>query len=123
MPRAISRCPKCGQAVTPFAAGCAICGTDLEAARAALAARRRISLPRPRWFEVDSGLDWFQIAVAFVLALSLSPLGVLLAVYWARQRWLGRERAMTWLMIAAAALGVAAMLAPVWFWSHVYGGF
>lgn len=27
------RCPKCRERVTPFAAGCAICGTDLDPAR------------------------------------------------------------------------------------------
>jgi hypothetical protein len=37
MPRAISKCPKCGEPVSPFAAGCAICGTDLQAPRAELA--------------------------------------------------------------------------------------
>ncbi|MEA2401695.1 MAG: zinc-ribbon domain, partial [Thermoleophilaceae bacterium] len=40
MPRAISKCPSCGEPVSPFAAGCAICGTNLEAARAELAAKR-----------------------------------------------------------------------------------
>jgi hypothetical protein len=122
MPRTINRCPECGQTVTPFAAGCAICGADLEAARAALAARRRISIPRPRWFEVDTGLDWFQIALAFLLALFVSPLGLLLALYWARQHSISRQTTMMWVMIAAAALATAALLAPVWFWSHVYGG-
>jgi hypothetical protein len=33
-------CPNCGATVTPFAAGCAICGTDLEAWRRAPSARR-----------------------------------------------------------------------------------
>jgi hypothetical protein len=28
-----SRCPKCRERVTPFAAGCAICGSDLDPAR------------------------------------------------------------------------------------------
>lgn len=28
-----SRCPRCHERVTPFAAGCAICGTDLDLRR------------------------------------------------------------------------------------------
>ena len=32
-PQDRSRCPKCGERVTPFAAGCAICGTDLDIRR------------------------------------------------------------------------------------------
>ena len=28
-----SRCPNCKEPVSPFAAGCAICGTDLDTAR------------------------------------------------------------------------------------------
>jgi uncharacterized protein (DUF983 family) len=28
-----SRCPQCGERVTPFAAGCAICGADLDVRR------------------------------------------------------------------------------------------
>lgn len=28
-----SRCPNCGERVSPFAAGCAVCGADLDTAR------------------------------------------------------------------------------------------
>jgi hypothetical protein len=48
MPRAVTHCPNCGQTVTPFAAGCAVCGTDLEAARARRGAPSAgSSSPRP----------------------------------------------------------------------------
>ncbi len=120
MPRALSRCPQCGQTVTPFAAGCAVCGADLEAARAELASRRRIGLPQPRGFEAGPRVDWVQIVVAFLLALAVSPIGLLLALYWANQRYRGGERLMMALMLGAAALAVAALLAPVWFWRHLY---
>jgi uncharacterized OB-fold protein len=35
MPRRIdpTRCPRCGERVTPYAAGCAICGADLDPSR------------------------------------------------------------------------------------------
>lgn len=44
----MARCPKCKEPVSQFAAGCAVCGTDLEAARKAAAQKRarRPSLPR-----------------------------------------------------------------------------
>jgi hypothetical protein len=120
MPRSVNRCPRCGETVTPFAAGCAICGADLEAARAELAAKRRLELPRPRWFQAHAGVDWVQIVVAIVLALSLSPIGLALAIYWAYQRYQSGETAMMCAMIGAAALAIAALAAPVWFWSHIY---
>lgn len=28
-----SRCPSCGERVSPYAAGCAVCGADLDAKR------------------------------------------------------------------------------------------
>jgi hypothetical protein len=28
-----SRCPQCGERVSPFAAGCAVCGADLDPSR------------------------------------------------------------------------------------------
>jgi hypothetical protein len=28
-----SRCPQCGERVSPYAAGCAVCGADLDTAR------------------------------------------------------------------------------------------
>lgn len=117
MPRAITKCPQCGQPVSPFAAGCAVCGTDLEAARARLAARRRPSLPGlPR---LSTGLDWVQIVVGLVLALSIPPLGFVLSLYWASQHNRAAEPVMVAAMLATAALAVAAFVAPVWFWSHI----
>lgn len=129
MPRAISRCPRCGEPVTPFAAGCAICGADLERARAELATKRRIELPRPTARLVGGGpvgarvdLDWVHIAVAVVLALAAPPVGFGLALYWAFQRRRGGQSAMVAVMLAVAGLAAAALVAPVWFWSHVLGG-
>lgn len=120
MPRAINRCPSCGSTVTPFAAGCAVCGEDLEAARAQLASRRQLVPPRPRWLQSRSDIDWLQISIAFVLALGVSPIGLLLALYWANQRYRSRDTVMMVAMLAAAALALAASVAPVWFWRHIY---
>lgn len=33
MPRNRTRCPSCGSRVQPFAAGCAVCGADLDTTR------------------------------------------------------------------------------------------
>ena len=30
MPRDRSKCPDCGERVSPYAAGCAVCGADLD---------------------------------------------------------------------------------------------
>lgn len=75
MPRAISKCPNCGEPVSPFAAGCAVCGTNLEQARAELAAKRA---GRPQLPSVRIGDDSVRIGVA-VLATLFSPvMGALL---------------------------------------------
>ena len=124
MPRAVTHCPNCGQTVTPFAAGCAVCGTDLEAARKARAARSAklsFELPRaPRFGGGTTGrIDWVHIAVAVLVALAIPPVGLLLGLYWASRRHRDGETAMTVAMLAATALAAAALLAPVWFWSHL----
>lgn len=106
--------------MTPFAAGCAICGADLEAARAELAAKRQIGLPRPSWLHSLPGNDSIQVVVAFVLALAASPIGLLLAVYWAIQHHRSRDTVMVFAMLAAASVAVAALVSPVWFWRHIY---
>lgn len=121
MPRAITHCPKCGQTVTPFAAGCAVCGTDLEAARVARSARLRIELPHARWYGVGTAtrVDWLHLGLAILAALALAPVGLFLALFWASRYHREGETVMTVAMVAVAALAAAAMLAPVWFWSHL----
>src|SRR6266540_5997211 len=80
MPRAINKCPKCGEPVSPFAAGCAICGTDLEAARAQLAGKRA---RRPQLSGIRLSDDGIRIGVG-VLAAVFSPImGALLTGYFA----------------------------------------
>jgi hypothetical protein len=126
MPRAITHCPNCGQTVTPFAAGCAVCGTDLEAARAARSAKRRIELPRAqlpraRWYGSTStgSVDWVHLAIAVLAALALAPVGLFLALFWANRYNGEGHTVMTVAMLAVAVLALAAILAPVWFWSHL----
>lgn len=121
MPRAVTHCPNCGQRVTPFAAGCAVCGADLEAARRAKSAKPRIELPRARWYGGGTAgrIDWVHLLVAVLVALALPPVGFLLALFWASRRNRDGEPVMTVAMLAVAALAAAAMFAPVWFFSHL----
>jgi hypothetical protein len=105
--------------VSPFAAGCAICGADLEAARARLAARPRIALPRAAPLDHRLRIDLVHVAIALVLALAAAPLGLLLSLYWAVQRYRAGEPTMAAAMLAAACIAAAALVAPVWFWSHL----
>jgi hypothetical protein len=118
MPRAISKCPRCGTRVSPFAAGCAICGADLEAARAA-AARRRPAPPRIAAPPLRGEIDWIHIAVAALLALAAPPIGLLLALYWAVQRYRLGQPLMVAAMVGATALAVGVMLAPGLFWTRL----
>ena len=80
VPRAISRCPNCGEPVSPFAAGCAICGTDLEAARAELAAKRA---RRPSCPPLRLGDDAVRIGVGVIAAVFSPVMGALLTGYFA----------------------------------------
>jgi len=63
-----------------------------------------------------------NIALAVILAAAVPPIGLLLALYWAYQRHQHGDTAMMFIMFAVAALAAAALIAPVWFWSHLYGG-
>ncbi|HWF72314.1 MAG TPA: hypothetical protein VG186_03155 [Solirubrobacteraceae bacterium] len=120
MARAITHCPKCGQTVTPFAAGCAVCGTDLEAARAARSARRRIELPSAPWYGVTTGsVNWLHIGIAVLAALAIAPVGLFLGLYWASRYNREGNSVMSMAMLAVAVLAAVALLAPVWFWSHL----
>ena len=67
MPRDVNRCPSCGERVSAFAAGCALCGADLDPRRHNRS-RRRPALPHGRWRAGPSGPGADVIAVA-VLAL------------------------------------------------------
>jgi len=42
-------CPQCGERVTPYAAGCALCGADLDPKRwqKPVSARQRLSIRMP----------------------------------------------------------------------------
>jgi hypothetical protein len=91
VPRAINKCPSCGSTVSQFAAGCAICGADLVAARQAREQRREAlpSLSAPGWFPqittADAVLGGLLIVCAFAAPLIGGPIAGLFA-YFAHQK-------------------------------------
>src|SRR3954447_8260494 len=95
------RCPQCGEPVTPFAAGCAICGADHEAWRAERLERRRVAVPAtvPR---VRLPYDWWLYVGTGAAALFFPLLGVVLAYFAGRDRY-GRERTF-FIVVGAIAL-------------------
>ena len=116
--RALSRCPNCGEPVTPFAAGCAICGTDLQAARARLAARRRPQLPGP----VHLSDDALRIGVGALAALFAPVMGALLVAYFAYDaEQNGRTRTRN-VMIALLGLSLVGVFAYARLWGGLFLG-
>ena len=121
VPRAISRCPNCREPVSQFAAGCAVCGTDLQAARADLAERRakRPHLPGgvPRL-----GDDALRIGVT-VLAAIFSPLmGALLAAYFAYDADRDGRTPTRNLMIALLGFSLVGLVAYAQIWGGLFFG-
>ena len=102
MPRA-TRCPQCQEPVSPFAAGCALCGADLEAHRARLAARRSprdvVPVPAVRLPRVDD--DVLAVGLVVLVVLLAPIFGLLLAVLAMRDP--RRANVRLWLGAAAAA--------------------
>jgi hypothetical protein len=77
MARAITKCPNCGSTVSQFAAGCAICGENLTAARQNLERRRaaRPALVPPGWFPEISVGDAILGAILIIAAFSFPIVG------------------------------------------------
>jgi hypothetical protein len=120
MPRGISRCPNCREPVSPFAAGCAICGADLEAARKRRAGRRRVQAPSVQLPGIGGReIEWLQVAIALLLSVAVSPIGLALSIYWAVQRHRHGDTVMTVLMVLTALIAVFALLEPFWFLNNL----
>ena len=85
MPRAINKCPDCGSTVSQFAAGCAICGADLVAARQARERRRQVMPTAPSWVPqitaADAVLGVLLIVAAFAWPLVGGPIAGLFAYF------------------------------------------
>jgi hypothetical protein len=119
MPRAISKCPNCGEPVSPFAAGCAICGADLRQARADLAAKRarrpQVGMPRIS----DDGV---RIGVS-VLATLFSPMmGAALSGYFAYDADRNGRVGLRNLMVVLLVLSLVGVFAYARLWGGILLG-
>jgi hypothetical protein len=120
VPRAISKCPNCREPVSPFAAGCAICGTNLVAARAELAAKRarRPSLPGP----IRLGDDAVRIGVGVIAAVFSPLMGALLTGYFAYDADRNGRIATRNLMIALLGFSLVGAFAYAQLWGGLILG-
>jgi hypothetical protein len=77
VPRTITKCPNCGSSASQFAAGCAICGENLTAARQELERRRaaRPSLEAPSWIPQITAGDAILGAILIIAAFSVPIIG------------------------------------------------
>jgi hypothetical protein len=114
MARTITKCPDCGSTVSQFAAGCAICGSNLTAARQDLERRRaaRPSLEAPTWFPqvtaADAVLGVLLILAAFSVPIVGGPIAGLFA-YFAHQKGDTVQRNLALVAVAVALIVVIAI--------------
>jgi hypothetical protein len=109
MARAITKCPSCGSTVSQFAAGCAICGENLSAARQDLERRReaRPAFAAPGWFPEITGADAVLGAILIVAAFGAPIVGGPIAglfAYFANQRGDMVQRNLALAAVAVALL-------------------
>ena len=113
--------PKCREPVSQFAAGCAVCRTDLRAARAELAERRarRPQLPGavPRL-----GDDAIRIGVTVLAALFSPLMGGLLAGYFAYDADRDGRVPTRNLMILLLGLSLVGLVAYAQIWGGLFFG-
>jgi hypothetical protein len=119
MPRGISKCPKCGEPVSPFAAGCAICGTDLEAARRELAAKRARRPQLPGFRPTDDGV---RIGVGVLAAIFSPVMGALLTGYFAYDADQNGRIRLRNLMIGLLILSLVGVFAYARLWGGIFFG-
>jgi hypothetical protein len=119
MARAISKCPSCREPVSPFAAGCAICGTNLEQARAELAARRA---RRPQLPSVRIGDDGVRIGVALLTAVFAPVMGALLTGYFTYDAERNGRAAMRNLMLVLLGFSLVGVFAYARIWGGIFFG-
>jgi len=72
----MAKCPNCKEPVSQFAAGCAICGTDLEAHRRAVA-QRRASRRLPTMPQLSE--DTLVVGLIALVAFAFPLAGIVLA--------------------------------------------
>lgn len=124
-------CPNCGERVSPFAAGCAICGADLDAHRRRLAERPDLvrparSIPDIRvgglMSRINPDIALITVTVLFLLVLPL--MGTLLAALGAWDRSKRGDERLRNVFLVLLALGVLSFFTPWQFGllSLLFGG-
>ena len=108
-----TKCPGCGEPVSVFAAGCAICGTDLVEHRREIEARR-VELPQvpraPRRLPFDAHV---ALVALVLLATLLSPfLALIMAAIGAQDRHRNGQIGQRNLFIALAVVNLALTFLP-----------
>lgn len=117
-----TRCPDCGEPVSAFAAGCAICGADLDAHRRRLAERpgvadaaRRVpavGLPRDLASRIDPDVALVTVTVLFLFLMP--AMGALLAGLGAWDRNRSGRHTMRNVFLVLLGLGLATFLVGPW---------
>src|SRR3954453_10070095 len=85
MATAITKCPNCGSTVSQFAAGCAICGYDLVAARAAREQHRLPVVPVTSRLPHVTGQDAVVGGLMIIIGFASPLLGGVIAGLFALQ--------------------------------------
>lgn len=108
-------CPRCGSTVSQFAAGCAICGADLERHRRSPGARLTRTVrtsPLPRWgSELGERVLLTVILVALALFAPLYGFLFSMLVAWDRNR--RGQRAARNIALACVLLAALSFLGPL----------
>jgi MFS family permease len=108
MARAITKCPNCGSTVSQFAAGCAICGENLTAARQELERRRAArSIAAPGWFPEITAGDAILGVILTIAAFGSPLIGGTIAglfAYFANERGDKVQRNLALIALAVAVI-------------------
>jgi hypothetical protein len=102
----VNKCPSCGSTVSQFAAGCAICGEDLVAARAARERRSLPSVPGAARLPRISGQDALIGGLMIVIAFASPIIGGAIAGLFAYQAHNDRDLVRRNLCLVAVAIAV-----------------
>jgi uncharacterized membrane protein YidH (DUF202 family) len=112
MPRSANRCPRCGSVVSRFAAGCAVCGADLEAHRLRTRRERVGATALPSWR--GELRERSLLTILLVVVALFAPLyGMVLSAVVAWDRSRHGQQTMRNLALACLALALIVFLTPV----------
>ena len=115
MPRSLNTCPRCGARVSQFAAGCSVCGADLERLRRTPGGRLRGAISRSSVsYHSEQALQAALFTLVMVIVALYAPLwGMALAGLVAVDRVRRGDRTMRNMAIAAFVIALIAFFVPV----------